>query len=509
MPLRSLRSILFTIHAWMGLHICIALAVVFATGSLLTFATEIEASFYVERPQAPAATITPITLGKVYDNVRNAYPDAHVGIMRRTNVGSWIGDQTTIRTAWGENVVVWTDPSTGNVLGATPEQGFKAALRAFHDSLFTGHSLGRIAVSALAICLGGMIVTGLIVYRRFWRGLIRLPETGRGPRAWWTGLHRLLALWSLPFLLAITVTGLYYFVAAFGVIPSSTPRTTEPVKRDSLLPPDFTGAALDQALAVAHDTLPSLSVDVVVMPGNPQRGILMIGRLGEAALSLGSSAVTVDPSDFSVLGNYRANDLNTNSRLKQLAEAIHHGQWAGTASRLLWLVFGVAATGLAISGAMIYAARALRLSQPGAAGPRSGCALCRLWRGMHPLKWALPPAVAVVVALGTYRFAPINENWTLVGRIADGPLKAALWTKGALRDGRPLPLRVQLDGSQAGLASLRLDGGPVLQFTLDAVAGSGTTTIHVTPTSDRNRLILSLPGTEAKELVWVLGRPVL
>jgi uncharacterized iron-regulated membrane protein len=176
---QALRTFLFRVHAWIGLNICIALGVISASGTVLVFAAEVEALFYTNAPQVQASGDGEISLGRVYDSVRTAYQDTRVIYIRRTIIGEWIGDTTTVNTGWGEQAVVWTAKSTGEILGAQPAKGFQKALREFHDSLFGGTPFGRLIVTASAFALTGSIVTGLISYRRFWRGFFKLPSSGR------------------------------------------------------------------------------------------------------------------------------------------------------------------------------------------------------------------------------------------------------------------------------------------------------------------------------------------
>lgn len=191
--MKALRIFLFRIHAWLGLNTFIVLGVLFASGTVLVFATEIEAVFFVEAKSGSMPDGQPVTLGGIYDAVHAAYPDVQVNAVRRLDIGVIFGDSTLVRTTWGEKVTVWTDPGTGAILGATPTEGFRKILAEFHDSFFTGNVWGRYAVMVFGFSLLASLATGLIAYRRFWRGLKSKRPRGRGPRPWWGAYHRLSA----------------------------------------------------------------------------------------------------------------------------------------------------------------------------------------------------------------------------------------------------------------------------------------------------------------------------
>ena len=113
------------------------------------------------------------------------------------------------------------------MLGATRRSGgLKMIVRQLHDSLLTGHRLGEILITAMSLMLLISIITGLVTYRRFWRGFFRMPPRHQGARGWWAGLHRLTALWSLPFLIVVCLTGFYYLISILGVPIGSLSRTS-------------------------------------------------------------------------------------------------------------------------------------------------------------------------------------------------------------------------------------------------------------------------------------------
>ena len=134
---------------------------------------------------------------------------------------------------------------------------------------------GRYAVMVFGFSLLASLATGLIAYRRFWRGLKSKRPRGRGPRPWWGAYHRLSATWSLPFLLLVALTSVYYFVAATDIIPKGDPKPAPAAAREEALPVDFSGATLDQIVAAAQKAAPGLQASVALLPGGPNRGVLV------------------------------------------------------------------------------------------------------------------------------------------------------------------------------------------------------------------------------------------
>ncbi len=508
-PAQKLRLLLFKVHTWVGLNVFLFLTIIMATGTVLVFTPEIEAYSNV-RTYAPGPSgDSLVSFGTVYDSIQAEYPDVAINILRRTIKGEWIGDHTAVRTNWGENLKVWTDPRDGGVLGITTEPSIHSLLRVFHDSLFTGHWAGTLLVTSLSFVLVLSLVTGLWSYRRFWRGFFRLPHIGQGGRNWWSSFHKLMGLWLVPFLIVMILTGVFYFISHLGVLPKhQAGGQNTAVERTTPLPPGFNGAALDRAAEAAVRALPELSLTVIVLPSKPEGGIVFIGMEGNSPFTLaGVSTVTVDPTDFGVLATSRPGDAGITERLKGLAEALHHGTWAGNASRVLWFVFGAMATALAVSGAAIYATRAARLPRFNQAGNRPG-ALRRTWTGMFMVKWALIPLLLAAGAVGWYRFGPTSERWVFVPPAEKGATPANLRLKGNLRERGEYTLRLRVKDPRVRAASLRIDGTFERQIALsprgDAMVGELTVPVSF----GNNTVAVSLIGNGAvqERYVWRLGK---
>lgn len=89
-----------------------------------------------------------------------------------------------------------------------------------------------------------MTVSGLVSYRRSGRPVALAKRHQRPPRLAGRGLHRLLALWSLPLLLIIALTGIYFFLG-LGLGGQSAPVGKDPGARDGAAG-GLGGALIDQ-----------------------------------------------------------------------------------------------------------------------------------------------------------------------------------------------------------------------------------------------------------------------
>lgn len=509
MNAQALRMFFFRVHTWLGLNTCILLGVMFATGTLLVFSTEMETAFYAKTKSGDLPQGQVLSYGQVFDAVQGAYPDVQIASISRTSTGSIFGDRTQAHTAWGEKISIWTDPGTGQILGASPAEGFHTILLSFHDSLFSGNWFGRTGVTVLAFSLLFSLVSGLIAYRRFWRGLKTLPPRGRGPRPWWGGLHRMVAVWCLPFLLVVAVTGIYYFVAQMGVLSTKGPKIPAAAERGSVLPPDFNGAALDQAIAAAQKAAPDQNVSAIFLPGHPSQGININGPYGPSVISIDTHRVVVDPLTMSVLAHITPADFSPKNKAKHFFDSVHHGDWAGNYSRVAWLLFGAAGTLLMFSGAMVFASRVARLPRPGSTTPDSINAFRRLWRGMFVLKWGLVLIAIAAAGAGIYRYGVQDKGWVRVAATDQYQPPVKLWSHGMLRAGKPLKLRLHVSDPAATLAKITF-GASTFDVPLTAGKSGMTAQFQVTAGESRNAVEVVLPSIDGGKAIhtWILGRSI-
>ena len=400
---RRFRQFVFWLHSWLGLHIFLILGVIFLSGTLLVFVEELDAGLDADRRIDPPVSQRSASFGQLYDGARAAHPQADILSLSRGHV-SWIADKALIRTGPGRRATVWLHPGTGVATGTSGQTDIRRIIFEFHSSFLTEHRLGNLLMTAFSLPLLLFIVTGLITYRRFWKGFFRLPSRQTGARGWWGGMHRLVMLWALPFLIVMGLTSGYYLIGALGQGPKDPVHDIAPVTaRDALLPAGFDGQALDRAVAVAMETLPGLIPETISLPKRPKEAIAVIGPGSAVLTGPEGQGVYVDPVSLAALGRFRSADYGLGHRLNQINDEMHFGLWGGFGSRLLWFVLGLASTFAMAAGAMIYAAK---VAAPDPAAAMPGAAR-RIWQGMSALKWVLPLFVLAVLVVALLRFGPL------------------------------------------------------------------------------------------------------
>ena len=501
------RSFIFRLHKWFGLNAAIVLALIFGSGIVLLASEELDALMHPALWASAPAEGEAASFGTVYESVHSAYPASTIYVIQR-QPKPWLADRSYMTTPWGEKLVVWTDPRTAKIVEITKDRNFRAIATELHDRLLVpgrkGGRLGFLAVTAMSFVLLYSLISGLITYRRFWKGFFRKPPKDLGARGYQGGLHRLLGLWATVFLLIISLTGIYFFANGLG-INGYVPRPAQAQERPQIRPDGFGGPLIDQDAARAIAALPGFAPTTLVLPAHRRAGMLFTGLGAGTSLFDGGNVVSIDPLTGETLGVIRPADARGVARIKAMVNVLHFGQWGGPWSRILWGVFGVASLWLLLSGVRTYIARAKHFPDARARGG----GLRRFFRGMGLLGWANLGLLGAVVAFGLLQFGNLRPKWVPVAPAPGSAATIHLSVRGKLRADKPLQLAVSLDEGVKGSAEIRASGAePISRLTAN---GEGTRMAFTTIARPENNTItvtVNDPGGTKEQAVFNLGRAI-
>ena len=107
MTQRRIRSIVFKLHAWLGLHVFAVMALLFLTGTVLVFVYQVEAALVgSERLPVPRPMEERASFGTLYETTRAYAPDAVVVEITRSE-SPWIADRARIFVPGGGFRYLW------------------------------------------------------------------------------------------------------------------------------------------------------------------------------------------------------------------------------------------------------------------------------------------------------------------------------------------------------------------------------------------------------------------
>jgi uncharacterized iron-regulated membrane protein len=353
------------VHGWLALPIWAFLFFVCLTGAIATVSQEIVWLVSPEvRANVPSADARLLGYDEILVAVERQEPGVRVRSVSRP-VKSIFALGVQVTRPDGSSARLYVNPYTGVIQG---ERGFdfQQFMRALHGWLLMsfddGTPIGWYLVSALAIPLLGSLITGIVVYKRFWRSYLRPRlRLSKGKRIFWGDLHRLAGAWSIPFIAIMAITAGWFLVRGVledahisistAGVPPIVARDDVPVVAKGAPAPRIT---LEQAAEAVREQLPDLEPSFVQLPSSAYRHISVGGR---GAYPLLFETVSVNPYNGKVERVRRVSDRSALELVTGSMRPLHTGDFAGVWLKLVYFIFGLLLTTLVFSGMIVWTKR--------------------------------------------------------------------------------------------------------------------------------------------------------
>lgn len=271
------RQILFAVHSWIGVQLFFVMFVIMSTGTLAVFSNELD---WLTRAEMRApATSNPVSWQTVFESVRRSHPQHDIEQMTAP-VQPGFAIEVLTSAPQGGKERIYVNPATGEVQGSHGWITIQRFLRNIHMNLFLP-AYGIMFVASFGFFLLVSLVTGLLAYRRFWKGFLTRPRA-RNTRTLMGDLHRLGGIWSIWFVALISVTSIWYFIedaveyrweADWPTVASTTSRLPGPE-------PHIPIATIEERV---KSLWPSFEIDYIGLPTTVEEPIT-VGGHAEALL---------------------------------------------------------------------------------------------------------------------------------------------------------------------------------------------------------------------------------
>ncbi|MEI2833095.1 PepSY-associated TM helix domain-containing protein [Pseudomonas mosselii] len=362
---KSNSKLWFLVHSWLALPIWFFVLIVCFTGMLAVVSQEIVWLANADvRASKPDGDSQRLSYQQVLDAMHKAEPDLAVRFFSQPD-GSHFALQASVTRADGTNALLYVNPYSGAIQGQRPDFDFEAFTRALHGwwlvPFTNGYSWGWYLVSLLGLPMLASLVTGLVVYKKFWRGFFKPLRTGHGPRIFWGDVHRLAGVWSIWFIAVIAITGTWFLIQAIladnHVTISSEPIT--PVIARQQVPQTADGSPapridLDEATRIATEAIPGLDISFITLPATAYSHY---GLGGRGWYPLMFQTAEVNPYTRNVDSQFLLGDRSTLEFVTESMRPLHTGDFGGLAIKLIWFFFGLVLTLMVFSGLLIWTKR--------------------------------------------------------------------------------------------------------------------------------------------------------
>lgn len=364
------RSALWlAIHGWLGLPIWAFLFLICLTGSVATISQEI--IWLIEpaaRSNPPSPDAPRLSYEALFDRLEQQAPGTAVMFID-IPVKPQFALQFYVGRPDGGERTIYVNPYTGAIQGEKSTFDLRELLRELHGWLlipFTAHySPGWYIVSAMSIPLLGSLVTGLVVYKKFWRAFLRPRlRLNQGSRVFWGDFHRLAGLWSIPFIAIMGVTALWFLIEA--TLHDTGFKVPNEIEHPHLSRNHVRNAAdrqaaqvisVDRAIEIARASFPGLTPAYVSVPTNAYHPIEVAGR---SAYPLVFQIAYINPFTGKVISVRSIENRTATALVTESMRPLHTGDFAGIWLKLVYFAFGILLTTMSLSGMMIWTKRSLQ-----------------------------------------------------------------------------------------------------------------------------------------------------
>lgn len=360
-----MRKRLWQIHSWLGLVAGLGLLVIGLTGSLLVFHDELEAAFNPSVVRVDGHGADRFTPDALLAAANAALPAGH-------EVAGWLyrhdePDQADLLYIRKHGESVWliatVNPFTGEML-ASPRAGTATLtgwLLELHYEFFAGDA-GLWIVGGFGVLLLALGVSGVWLYREFWKHLLTL-RWRRGLRILFSDIHKFVGIASVAFNLVLGFTGAYWNLThAVGHLLEEEHADDHAAPARRLYPDSLD---LDTLTADTASRIAGYRANYVSLPFEEGQPVRFFGAVpGNPLASPYGSIVMYD----AWTGNFiSAHDLSQAGFWRRLVDAfvpLHYGTFGGLPVKILWSIGGLTPGILAISGFAIWLQRRRKPARP-------------------------------------------------------------------------------------------------------------------------------------------------
>lgn len=330
----------FNLHSWAGLFVGALLFVVCLSGTLATLSHEIE---YLTDSKYRALTSSSITNYQAIENTLNKhYSGAQVLYLQR-HKQEYLALEVALKIDDAFRFI-YLDAATGHVLGEGEWARASRFLRNWHMYLSMGW-IGKLIVTSLSILLVILLVSSFYVYRRWWQGFFKKPaQLVLDKRNGWSDWHKFLGLWIMWFMAIIATTGLWYLIEHGLQTAKIKHYIAPPVAvsefKKQIPTVNATPISLTQAYNAAQQAFPTLDIRYIRYGNKKNQPIEVRGYNDDILLRLRANRVYLQPTTGTVLAVQKGEDLPLIPRIKDTADPLHFGNFAGLGTKLIWALFG-------------------------------------------------------------------------------------------------------------------------------------------------------------------------
>ena len=344
------RKQLFKIHSWIGIKLSILFFIVCFSGTMATISHELDWLFNPAIRAKNTGSLASKNL--IIENVKKKFPDGQI-MYWAAATEPYTCDILHILDD-NKRTFVFANPYTGQIQGSA-KLTFQRFFRDLHYFLFIPFQIGHFTVLIFGFLLLISTLTALYFYKSWYTKLFEL-KTNSGKVVFFRSLHRLIGVWSVPFTLLFSITGIWYFAertnlgGVSSVANNKAPKVVDMGMDSVALAQISHHIDYDRAIVAAQNAIPGLVAKDIQLPTKNTAALYITGKSDAPLVRNRANRVYIHPQHYQVVGTKRAEDAPVVTWINDIADPLHFGYWGGLATKLIWFLAGLCISGLVLSG---------------------------------------------------------------------------------------------------------------------------------------------------------------
>jgi uncharacterized iron-regulated membrane protein len=357
MKTKTLRSIAFSLHRYIGLAVGLILIIVGVTGSFLVFQKEFD-QYLLQRQ---FAQITPqpqrVAIESVVNTVKATYRDRPE--LKLASIDTLPHNPTyrvRLRTEDDKTTDVYVNPYTGKILGDRVwEDSIIGIVFRLHYALLAG-DIGIKIVGIVALLLLVLSLTGIFLWSG-WRKLISgfKIKWQAHPKRVNYDIHKVAGIFTAIFLGLTAFIGFcwnFYDYAEPAIYALTfTPKSPEPV---SQIVTGKSPLGITEILKTADAALPNTETTFINLPRKPEDAFTIYKKHPQESNEYGDSSVYLDQYSGKILKLIDGQNLPLAKKVLGSFTPLHYGTFWGLPSRVLYVLVGLAPLILFVTGFVMW-----------------------------------------------------------------------------------------------------------------------------------------------------------
>ncbi|KTF15601.1 PepSY-associated TM helix domain-containing protein [Pseudoalteromonas sp. H105] len=359
----------FQLHGWCSLPIWVLFCFICVTGTISVISHELTWLTNSAARATNPGNFPEKTKETLINSLKSQHPTADV--ISILSYEPYLVNAIIFSDTDKPYAVAYVNQYTGEVQAINETISFIEFMRTLHGWLFfpwqEGYSLGYYLVSLMALVMLGALVTGLIIYKKFWHAFTQ-PKIrfNKGSKTLLKDLHTLGGVWSIWFMVIMSVTGLWYLVQAIMWhneidIDSHAPLvsiTQLPLSKSTEI------VGLDGAIAITKEQHPDFTPTYIMLPEH-NRGMYNIMGAGDTIFyDRYAFSTSVNPWTGEVAASKNPKSMTLLQTVSHIADPLHYGNIGGLWTKVIWFIFGFILSGMSVTGFMMYAKKLVKTQLP-------------------------------------------------------------------------------------------------------------------------------------------------